>query len=384
MNLAGNNTAARHQRCLNAIAAQPGDRAPTYIPAIACEVASKILGRPAHTGTGSLHYAEVSAWAKGGAAHAEFEARLCQDIIELHRILDIDVIRMPWRMNIRPSAQLDDNTFVFGDLNGDHRVCRYNPQTADFGELRRVVVTPPTETDPAIILEQLEKDLATIQSAAPDVPSSWLDFYQMAGDEFFVVYTGGGVTVGMSEQDLMDLALIPKVVGCSLMLQSSRAIRQAEGLIQHGCPRVMLGGGDLASNTGLLYSPKQFREVVLPAYRHLTDRMNALGVHYAFRSDGNLWSIADMLFQEAACPGYGETDRDAGMTVAKLRQRYPGLVIWGNMSSALLQRATPQQVRDESRRILDESGGVGYFHGCSNAIVNGTPPENVEAMFSIR
>ncbi len=42
---------------------------------------------------------------------------------------------------------------------------------------------------------------------------------------------------------------------------------------------------------------------------------------------------------------------------------------------------TPAQVHDEVRRIIDESGGTGYFHGCSNAILQGTPLENVEAMF---
>ena len=47
-----------------------------------------------------------------------------------------------------------------------------------------------------------------------------------------------------------------------------------------------------------------------------------MGVHYYFRSDGNLWPLMDMLFSEAACPGYGETDRDAQMTVAAVRERY--------------------------------------------------------------
>ena len=37
-----------------------------------------------------------------------------------------------------------------------------------------------------------------------------------------------------------------------------------------------------------------------------------------------------------------------------------------------------------ARRLIAESGGTRYFHGCSNAIVTGTPAANVEAMFSVR
>ena len=140
----------------------------------------------------------------------------------------------------------------------------------------------------------------------------------------------------------------------------------------------------MAGNRGPLYSVKSFREVVLPAYKHLLQHLNALGIHYVFRSDGNLWPVADLLFGEATCPGYGETDRDAGMNLGELRHRFPHLVVWGNVSSPFLQRAGVQQVKEECRRIIDESGGTGYFHGCSNAIVRGTPPDNVAAMFSIR
>ena len=115
----------------------------------------------------------------------------------------------------------------------------------------------------------------------------------------------------------------------------------------------------------------------------MLDLLRVLGID-VFRSDGQLWPLADMLFDDAGCPGLGEADREAGMTVADLRQRYPRLVIWNNVSSQLLVEGTAQQVRDEARRILDEADGRGVFQGCSNAIVKCTPPDNVLAMFSVR
>ena len=147
---------------------------------------------------------------------------------------------------------------------------------------------------------------------------------------------------------------------------------------------ITTSGDDFGTQQGPFMSPAMFRDLVLPAYAKALAELNRLGVHYVFRSDGNLWPLMDMIYGEAACPGYGETDRDASMTVAAVRARFPRLVIWGNVSSSLLARGTPAQVRDQAQAALAESGGHGYFQGCSNAIIQGTPVENVRALFSVR
>ena len=94
----------RHERCGAAISGRTVDRPPRYVCGIACEVSSRILGREAHTGTGSLHYAEADAWCKGDAAHEEFEQKVHQDIADVFRALDVDVFRMPWRMRAPSKA----------------------------------------------------------------------------------------------------------------------------------------------------------------------------------------------------------------------------------------------------------------------------------------
>ena len=148
-------------------------------------------------------------------------------------------------------------------------------------------------------------------------------------------------------------------------------------------PRVLMGGGDLAGNAGPFYSPASFRAIMLPAIKHVTDELTPLGLHIVFRTDGDLWPLTDMIFLDAAWPGYGEVDRLCGMTVGALRQRYPELVLWGNMASSHLKEMAAEEVAAESRRCVAESGGTGYFHGGSNAILMGTPVANVRAMFSM-
>lgn len=374
----------RIERSAAAMANRPIDRFPTYIPAISCSVASQILGRPVHSGAGSLRYKEVLAWSRGEQAHAEFEQQLLADLLDLYRTLDIDVYRMPWRMNRRPTRVIDEQTFVFGDEAGAHEVWHYNPDSEDFSQTK--IVKPDVPADELLRreVEQGEANLEASLAAVAAAVKTHIAFCQTIGREFFTVSPFGTISIGLAEEDMMNLAAEPQLVARKVMLQAQEASLAGELLAASPWPAVLIAGGDLAGNEGPMFSPASFREVLLPAFRHAGRRLNAAGAHYVFRSDGNLWSLADMLFQEAGLPGFGEVDRDATMTVGALRRTYPKLVLWGQISSNFLVRATKQQVIDECRRVLDEAGGTGYFHGCSNAIVKGTPPENVLAMFQTR
>jgi hypothetical protein len=372
----------RLRRCAATLAGQETDRAPLYSPAIACGVSSAILGRAVHTGTGSLHYAEVAAWADGAAAHAEFEARLVEDLVAVHRALDLDVLRMPWRMNVRPDARLDQFTFRFGPETGEHTVWQYQPATADFSANFQSPLGDPPET-------RLRKEIARLEAADPMRAARAeiapvVELGRKFGGEFLVIGAGAHIGVGLAPENLELMVTEPELARRWCWLQADFAIAVGRALVEAGCPPVVLGGGDLAGNLGPFYSPAMFRAVVLPGYVKALAELNRMGVHYVFRSDGNLWSLVDMLFGEAACPGYGETDRDASMTVAAVRARFPQLVIWGNVSSSLLARGTPAQVGEQAEAALAEAGGRGYFQGCSNALIQGTAVENVRAMFNVR
>lgn len=374
----------RIERCRKTIACEETDRMPTYIPAIACEVSSRILGRPAVTGTGSLHFAEVAAWADGESAHEEFEQRLLEDLVAIHRALDIDVLRMPWRMNRRPDARVDEHTFLFGDPEGFHTIWRYDPNTADFGPIRSVGDGPTPEQRLEAAIEAAEQETTPGEAAASRQIAELKELQEACNNEFFVVGASAPITIGLSADDLLLLALEPEKKARQAMLQARAAETLAKALLAENMQPVIYGGGDLAGETGPMYSPDSFRRVLLPAYRWAMERTNPLGVHYFFRTDGDIWPLMDMIFSEAGCPGYGETDRDAKMTVAAVRDAFPDLVIWGNVSSVTLTHGSAGDVREQSLQIREEAASRGYFQGCSNAIVKGTPVENVEAMFSVR
>lgn len=374
----------RRQRCLAAIRGDEVDRVPRYLPGIACEVASRLLGRKVNTGTGTLHYSETLALLQGDAAHEEFVERLLEDLAEINRALDIDVYRIPWRQTRKPTLQIDEYTFLFGDPDGDHEIMKYCPESGDFGTVKTVQAHPghPEEA----LRSEVETGEKALEEGALDrvaLDRDYLRVCEKYGDEFFVVCNGGGISVGMSPDDLMMVALEPGLVRRKVMLQARRALAYGEALAETPWPRVLIAGGDMAGTDGPFYSPQSFREIMLPACKFLMEGLAKVGVHYVFRTDGNMWAVSDMLFGEARCPGYGEVDRSATMTAGALRERYPDLVIWNNLACQDVQSKSAEWVREESLRCIEESGGTAYFHGSSNAIMAGTPVENVEAMFSV-
>ena len=72
--------------------------------------------------------------------------------------------------------------------------------------------------------------------------------------------------------------------------------------------RCLWAGGDLASSKGPLYSPAMFRRFLLPRLQKITQAAHQHGLVYLFRTDGNVWSIAEDLFVNSGLDGYGEID----------------------------------------------------------------------------
>jgi hypothetical protein len=72
----------------------------------------------------------------------------------------------------------------------------------------------------------------------------------------------------------------------------------------------------------------------------------------------------------------------AGMTVGKVRERYPDLFLTGGVDvSQLLPLGTPEEVREVCRQNIADSNGRGYFLGSSTELHWGVKLENAIAMY---
>lgn len=360
---------------------QPTDRLPAFEQAIASDVAGAILGRPVATGCTMFQYQEAAAWMRGEAAHDEFVASMRQDVIDLHRAFEFDMLIPPWRQPWRPTAQIGDWDFVLGDPDGDHEIWRYNPDTMTFGRAAMKVARPvlePEDLEPTVAWyeRQVETDGPYV------IPPDHDYLLARAACPDLEVPAPAGLSIPLTEVWLAACLLRRDLVERYLDALAELTWRQLQAWAKLGF-WLAWAGGDLADNHGPVYGPRVFREIVMPRVRWLTDRLATIGMKYVYRTDGDLWSIADEFFIGCGAAGYGEIDHDAGMTVPAVRRRYPHIVCWGDVpSGSLLHRGSEQQIRDFVRRRIDDCGPLGgWMFGSSNSIMPGTPPRNFVAMY---
>ena len=368
------------ERVLLAFQHKEGDRVPIYEQSIASDVASKILGKEVYTGGTSLHYEEAKAWMSGEEAHKEFEEKLWEGLISISEYFEFDAIRIPWRMKEKPTEQLDRYTFLYGDKDkGRWCIYRYDPVSKMFAVLDSWENHLQVEDIPGIVKEMEE----TFSRRSPLTEEDFSDEKRLLDTfgEKLCVLGRGGIGIPYTPAWLEATLIYPEVVGRYLDMVMANTMEAIKIQAKMGI-KVIWGGGDMASKNGPFYSPKTFRELMLPRLKKITELCNKLGVYYLFRSDGNLWPVAKELFVESGIHGYGEIEGDAGMDLERLKREYGHLTFWGNVSCDLLRRGSKKEVIEETKRCIDVAArGGGYILGSSNSILPGTPAENVIAMF---
>lgn len=369
-----------HERFEAILNHQKPDRLPFYYPTVFCTVASAILGRDVNSGGDSLHFKEELALLQGASAHQEFVQKYQEDAIELARILKADIVRQTWRSSEKPSKQLDEWTLRFENPDGSYKIKRFFPEQQSYGVVEDT--TGPKDTDELAdrLKLQMKSDPFVPEDRIAMIYKDQMVHKKMADPYFGFLCGAAGLAIPMYEPVWLEAALLEQD------LMADYFMYRAEILVQHlrwlggqGI-RWINGGGDLASQTGPVYSPDTFRAILARPFQKLIAECNHLGMVYCFRTDGNLWPILDVLVKECGLGSIGETDRGASMIVGDLHQKYPGLIVLGNVNSSTLSDATEKGVRKEVRAGLDESDGYDYIPGPSNAIVHGTPVENVYAM----
>ncbi len=357
------------------------EKVPVYEQSFTSDVASKILCRDAATGGVMLHYQEAVAGVKGKSAYREFIEKVKQDKRDLCRLLSFGAISKPW-LRGRPTKQVSEFEFLYGDPDGYWVIYRYDPIAKTYGPV--AYSEPPVWLGEERIMKAIETMWDAVENwdeqgkvAFESEVSEWL---KVAGDEFELVWSAAMLSVPLNEEWLTACALAPELVGEYLRAQAALGCLQIESLAKLGV-KVIWGGGDLADNHGPIYGPNFFRRHVLPCYKQIVEHAHKFGLKYLFRSDGNLWSIADDLFVEAGIDGYGEIDYDAGMRITDLQERYPNLTCWGNVSCRLLRLGTLYQIKECVAQIVERCKSKGrLILGSSNTILPGTPPENYFAL----
>lgn len=357
------------------------DRVPVYQAGFSSYAGSLVLGREAYVGGGIQQYREARALWQGEDAHAEYLQRSREDAFAIAEALDLDLIRpMYWRMAEKPTRRIDDCTFLYGSEEaGNWRVMRFDPST----ELYQVAARAPR---PEPTLESLERSLGD-EPPPPErhqpAAAAWPDLVaavERFGGRRAIPGFGSGLCIPREPIWLEACVLRPDLLGRYLDRQVARVPANVAAMKELGLPYVC-GGGDFAGPQGPLYSPRVFHDLMLPRLQQISEICHAAGCCHGFASDGNLWPVAADLFGASGVDFFYELDRRSGMDLRRMRQTYPQVTLWGGINSETLHLGTVEEVRVQALTALEAAREYsGIVVGCSNQIVIGTPPENLEVM----
>jgi len=180
---------------------------------------------------------------------------------------------------------------------------------------------------------------------------------------------------------LADYILNPGFARRLIDLVSGYKVEVAKAALDLGADAV-ISGDDYAYRKGLLMSPRQFREFILPYLKRLVNAVHRRGAPFIKHCDGYIWPILGDLV-EAGIDGLHPIEPLAGMSIAEVKERYGDRIcVAGNVDvSYVLPLGSREDVAKETRRCISEaSPGGGHILSSSNSIHNAVKVENLKAM----
>lgn len=134
---------------------------------------------------------------------------------------------------------------------------------------------------------------------------------------------------------------------------------------------------DMAFKTSTFFSPKVFRELVMPRYRRLRE---AVTLPWIVHSDGNMLPFMDDLVS-LGISGFHPNEKGA-QDPRVTKQRYGDRIcVLGNVDLNILGMGTPAEVDQEVFELIRDVGpGGGYIVTSGNSLAGYVKPENAVAL----
>ena len=229
------------------------------------------------------------------------------------------------------------------------------------------------------------------QFQAPEPKPEHLLLLELARDRFggkialFWLMRGAFVRswrlMGM-ENLMVQLYADPEFVQRVAAMVTEYSLKQLDMLAEAGLD-VLVVEDDIANTHAPLISPDHFKRYIHPFNRQLVDRAHDLGLKVVRHSDGNLWSLLDLLVA-TGYDGLNPLEPQAGMELKKVKQHWGDKIcLLGNIDCMyLLPSGTTEQVEAAVKQAIeDAAAGGGYILCSSNSLHPAVDPENCIAMF---
>jgi uroporphyrinogen decarboxylase len=153
-------------------------------------------------------------------------------------------------------------------------------------------------------------------------------------------------------------------------------LRIARNAVRAGADAIVIAD-DYAGNDNPFFSQAVFKEFVLPRLQRMVDVIHEEGAIAVKHSDGNLWTILDMIVDT------GIDALNPMEPIGSIKQKYGKRVcLIGNIDCAyILSEAPTEEVEAAVKEcLLKASLGGGHIISSSNAIHSSVKPQNYRTM----
>ena len=313
----------------------------------------------------------------------EVVAHYKRDVPELHRALGMDIVcagAVPAKdEDPEPMEMVDEETYR--DKNG--HLYRISVATHRLMPYQR---NPEAYEAPTVA--SLEQDIAELESEVPDDPndSKWELVrhlvQEMKGTHYIVGFSydlSFPVFGPTDAEQWMNLLLEPEICAKLAELRGKRMIRQVKVFADLGVDAIM-PPGDLGHSTGMLASPRIYRQMVLPWHRAHVAEAHRYGLQVLKHCCGNVWPVIEDLAD--VYDAYEGIQASAGMDICRLKERVGQMTtLWGGIWHEKIIMGTPEDIRDDARYAFAcAAPGGGYIMGSSHSLAVGAKVENVLEM----
>ena len=153
-------------------------------------------------------------------------------------------------------------------------------------------------------------------------------------------------------------------------------LRVLDEVCRYVTPDFMTIAEDMSYNGGPMISHAQFEEFMLPYYGMLVPELRRRGIRVFVDSDGDITQMVPW-FIDAGVEGLLPLERQAGVDVGALRDKYPGFLFLGHFDKMTMPRGR-EAMRAEFERLLPAMKKGGFIPSVDHQ----TPPSVTMAQYA--
>jgi uroporphyrinogen decarboxylase len=208
------------------------------------------------------------------------------------------------------------------------------------------------------------------------------DFYRASG--FWTSFYHDLIALFGMEAYLMKMYTKPEVIHaatervCGFYYEANERFFEAAG------DRIdaFFFGNDFGTQSGLICSPEQFDEFIMPWFRRFAEQGHAHGLQVMLHSCGAIHDVIERLIGAGVDCLHPLQALAQDMDAATLAHDFGGRIAFlgGIDTQRLLVEGTPGEVESDVRRVRELLGPHVIISPSHEALLPNVPPENVEAM----